>query len=340
MGIIILNTKIAVIGCGFWGKNLVRNFYNLGVLDTVCDLDADTRATIEKDFPGTKTISEIEEVFNSKEIHGVVIATPSHTHYKLVKKALMAGKDVYVEKPIATCSIESKELTQIAEEKGLVLMVGHLLLYHPAVNRLKSIVEEGILGEISYVQSDRLNINFFRNDRSVMWDLAPHDVSMISYILGSNPKTVKSANGTATNNDGMFDIVHLDLEYPNNILAHITTSWIHPVKRVVLIVKGSKGTAVLDDSGVGDKLQVFDSSVPGKVTAEVLEFVDIEPLKLECQHYINCIENRVKPRSDGENGFAAVQSLETAEKMLLGANYNKIHSLQFSLSRKDKIIKD
>ncbi|MEI7474310.1 MAG: Gfo/Idh/MocA family oxidoreductase [bacterium] len=332
-----MNTNIAVIGCGIWGRNLVRNFYNLGALHTVCDLDADTRTMIEKDYPGVKTVSDINEIFNSKEIHGVIIATPSHTHYNLVKKALLAGKDVYVEKPIATCSIESEELTRIADEKGLVLMVGHLLLYHPAVNRLKTLVEEGVLGNISYVSSDRLNINFFRNDRSVMWDLAPHDVSMISYILGSNPKKVRSANGTATNNDGMFDIVHLDLEYPDNILAHIVTSWIHPVKRVVLIVKGSKATAVLDDAEAVNKLQIFDSSIAGKVSVETPEYVDIEPLKLECQHFINCIINRIKPRSDGENGLAAVQALEEAEKMLLGANYNKIHSLKFSESRKNKV---
>lgn len=336
-----LNVNIAVIGCGIWGKNLVRNFYNLGSLHTVCDLDEETRISIEKDYPGVKTTANLDEIFNSDEIHGVVVATPSHTHYNFVKRALTAGKDVYVEKPIATSIQESEELTMLAEERAKVLMVGHLLLYHPAVNRLKTLIAEGVLGDISYVQSDRLNINFFRNDKSVMWDLAPHDISMISYILGKNPVSVKSANGTATNNDGMFDIVHIDLEYPDNILGHVSTSWIHPVKRVVLIVKGSKATAVLDDAGQENKLQIFDSRTPGKIVCETPEYVDIEPLKLECQHFINCIKNRVKPRSDGENGIAAVKALEEADKLLLAnANCNKVHSLKFVSSRKNTINTD
>jgi len=334
-----LSVKIAVIGCGTWGKNLVRNFYNLGSLHTCCDIDSELLGSTAGEYPDIHCTSDIDEVLNSPEIDGIAVATPSHTHYSLVKKVLSAGKHVYVEKPIATCSEEARELNELSNEKGLALMVGHLLLYHPAVSRLKSLIQEGILGEINYVQSDRLNINFFRNDRSVMWDLAPHDVSMISYVLGSIPISVQSAVGTSMNNDGIMDITHIDITFPNNIQAHISDSWIHPIKRVILLVRGTKATAVLDDAEFSNKLHVYDNFSPNKKVVEYPEYIEIEPLKLECQHFISCITNRMKPRSDGDNGYEVVRILEEAEKIMLGNQYNKIHSLKLASSRKkaDKI---
>jgi len=179
-----LKPAVAVIGCGIWGRNLVRNFYNLGFLHSVCDLDPENLALVAAEYPKINTTGDFESIINSKEINAVVIATPSHTHYKLVKTVLNSGKHVYVEKPIATIAQEAKELTELASDSELVLMVGHLLLYHPVVNRLKTLISEGVLGEVKYVQSDRLNINYFKNDKSVMWDLAPHDLSMISYVTG------------------------------------------------------------------------------------------------------------------------------------------------------------
>ena len=179
--------KVAVIGCGVWGRNIVRNFYNLNVLDTVCDIDEENLKKVTEQYPGVKVTRDFHEIINNKEITGVCVVTPSHTHYKMVKAMLEAGKNVYVEKPISTVAAEARDLTQLAHDKGLVLMVGHLLLYHPAVNRLKMLIEDGALGKIIYAQSDRLNVNYFKNDRSVMWDLAPHDVSMISYVTGKAP---------------------------------------------------------------------------------------------------------------------------------------------------------
>ena len=202
--------KVAVLGAGIWGKNLVRNFYNLNYLHTVCDMDEENRKRVANDYPEVHLTPDFSEVLNNKEIDAVVVATPSHTHFKLVKMALEAGKHVYVEKPIATTSKEALILKEIAESKNLVLMVGHLLLYHPAVNRLKMIVQSGELGEIKYVQSDRLNINYFKNDRSVMWDLAPHDVSMVSYILGEEPKRVISAMGVSSEDTEIMDITHIE----------------------------------------------------------------------------------------------------------------------------------
>jgi len=332
-----LNTRIAVIGCGTWGKNLVRNFYNLGVLHAVCDLDPDLLKNISAEYPDIIFTNNIDEIFNNKEIDGVIIATPSHTHYSLVKKALQLGKHVYVEKPIATRTDEAKELNELSDEKARVLMVGHLLMYHPAVNRLKILIADGALGNIEYIQSDRLNINFYKNDRSVMWDLAPHDLSMISYVIDKVPLSVKSAVGASTENNGVMDIVHVDIDFPDNIHAHISNSWIHPLKRVMLIVRGSMATAVLDDTESTNKLQVYDNFSQTRRLIDCPEYLDIEPLKLECQHFINCIKNNMKPRSDGANGYEVVKILEEAEKIMLGKQYNKVQSLKFASSRKKAV---
>lgn len=329
-----MSIKIAVVGCGTWGKNLVRNFYNLGVLDTCCDLDPELLAGVRDAYPEIKTTSDIESIINSKDIDGIAIATPSHTHYPLVKKALLAGKNVYVEKPIATSSEEAKELMELSEENEKVLMVGHLLLYHPAVNRLRGLISEGILGDICYVQSDRLNINFYRNDRSVMWDLAPHDLSMISYVLDMEPLCVKSAVGHSSDNDGIIDITHVDIEFSNKILAHISNSWLHPMKRVVLLVKGSKATAILDDAESKNKLHLYDNHSPEKRTVEYPEYADIEPLKLECNHFISCIQNGIKARSDGANGYTVVRILEEAERKMLGNDFDLINDSKLASSRK------
>lgn len=326
-------TKVAVIGCGIWGKNLVRNFYNLEALYSVCDMDSDAICAISSQYNGIKCICDFDEILETEEVKGVVIATPSHTHYGLVKKALEAGKHVYVEKPIATCSVETKELCDLAEENELVLMVGHLLLYHPAVTRLKSLINEGALGDIKYVQSDRLNVNFYRNDRSVLWDLTPHDLSMAAYVLDKKPVSIQSAVGCSVNNDEIVDIVHLDVNFEDDILVHLSDSWIHPVKRVVLIVRGTEATAVLDDTLPEKKLVVYDNFSQEKRIVEIPDYIEIEPLKLECQHFLNCVENGIKPRSDGLNGYEVVKILEDAEKIMLGSRYNKISSIKLVSSR-------
>jgi len=329
-----VSVKVAVTGCGIWGRNLVRNFYNLESLYSVCDMDSDILCKLTDEYEGVKCICNFNEILGIDEINGVVIATPSHTHYALTKKALEAGKHVYVEKPIATNSEEARELTELAEQKGLVLMVGHLLLYHPVVNRIKSLVNDGVLGKISYVQSDRLNVNYFRNDRSVLWDLAPHDLSMAAYILGKKPLAVEAASGCSVNNDGIVDITHIDVKFEDSILVHISDSWIHPVKRVELIVRGSKATVVFNDSFAQKQFELYDNQTTEKKLLESPDYIEIEPLKLECQHFISCIKNKVKPRSDGLNGYETVKILEEAEKIMLGNQYGKISSIKLASSRK------
>lgn len=328
--------KIAVIGCGVWGRNIVRNFYNLNVLDIVCDLDESNLEKVREQYPGVKTTKDFNEVINNPEITAVAVVTPSHTHYKVVKAMLEAGKNVYVEKPISTVAQEAKDLTELAHQKGLVLMVGHLLLYHPAVNRLKMLIEEGVLGDIIYAQSDRLNVNFFKNDRSVMWDLAPHDVSMMSYVTGKDPVRVISAVGCSSERNDIMDITHITIEFEGGMVGQISDSWITPRKHVQLLVRGTKATAILDDTVQEDKLVIYDNYKKDTLQNITLDYLEIEPLKLECQHFVSCCETGKKARSDGDNGFMVTAILEQAEKIMLGDRRKKLDEVNFALSRTKK----
>ena len=306
---------VAVVGCGLWGRNIVRNFYNLNALHSVCDLDEENLKMVKELYDDVNTVKNFEDVLNNPEIEAVCIVTPSHTHFKLVKMALEKGKHVYVEKPISTSAEETLILKDIAEKKNVKLLVGHLLLYHPAVNRLKMLIAEGVLGKIKYVQSDRLNINYFKNDRSVMWDLAPHDVSMIAHVTGKAPIKVLNATGACCEFENICDITHLTIQFEDGIIGHVSDSWIHPQKRVTLLVRGEKATAILDDTIQEGKLKVFDNNKNSQKDIEVFDYLEIEPLKLECQHFLNCIQNDKTPRSDGENGYMIVKILEEAEKI-------------------------
>ena len=328
--------RIAVIGCGMWGRNIVRNFYNLNVLDTVCDIDDENLKKVTEQYPGVKTTKDFNEVLNNKNITSVAVVTPSHTHFKLVKAMLEAGKNVYVEKPISTVAQEARDLSELAHQKGLVLMVGHLLLYHPAVNRLKMLIEDGVLGEIVYAQSDRLNVNFHKIDRSVMWDLAPHDVSMISYVTGKTPLRVISAIGCSSDRTDIMDITHIGIQFEDGVIGHISDSWITPRKHVTLLVRGSKATAILDDTVPENKLVVYDNFEQSSTHITAPDVLEIEPLKLECQHFISCCETGKKARSDGDNGFMVTQILEEAEKIMLGERVKNLDSVNFALSRMKK----
>ncbi|HIS37574.1 TPA: Gfo/Idh/MocA family oxidoreductase [Candidatus Scatousia excrementigallinarum] len=328
--------RIAVIGCGVWGRNIVRNFYNLNVLEIVCDLDESNLEKVREQYPGVKTTNDFNEIINNPEITAVAVVTPSHTHYKVVKAMLEAGKNVYVEKPISTVAQEAKDLTELAHAKGLVLMVGHLLLYHPAVNRLKMLIEEGELGEIVYAQSDRLNVNFFKNDRSVMWDLAPHDVSMMSYVTGKEPVRIISAVGCSSEQNDIMDITHISIEFEDGMVGQISDSWITPKKHVQLLVRGTKATAILDDTVQENKLVIYDNFKKDNSQNISLDYLEIEPLKLECQHFISCCETGKKARSDGDNGFMVTTILEQAEKIMLGDRRKKLDEVNFALSRTKK----
>ena len=328
--------KIAVLGCGLWGRNIVRNFYNLNSLGMVCDLDEENLAKVTEQYPNVKTTKDFHDILNDDEITGVVVVTPSHTHYKFVKAMLEAGKHVYVEKPISTVAQEARDLADLADSKGLILMVGHLLLYHPAVNRLKMLIEQGDLGDIVYAQSDRLNINYFKNDRSVMWDLAPHDVSMMSYVTGKDPVRVISAVGCSSDRNDIMDITHLTIEFEGGMVGQISDSWITPKKHVQLLVRGTKKTAILDDTVAENKLTIYENFKANSSEIINPDVLEIEPLKLECQHFINCCKTGQKARSDGENGFIVVSILEKAEKVMLGDRAKNLDNVDFALSRSKK----
>ncbi len=328
-----MNKCVAVIGCGIWGRNIVRNFYNLNALHSVCDLDDENLKMINELYHDVNITKNFDELLKNPEIKAMCIVTPSHTHFNIVRKALLAGKHVYVEKPISTSAEEAKELKNIAEEMDVKLLVGHLLLYHPAVNRLKMLIAEGVLGKIKYAQSDRLNINYFKNDRSVMWDLAPHDVSMIAHVTGKAPLRVLNAVGVASEFENICDITHLTIEFEDGVIGQVSDSWIHPQKRVCLLVRGEKATAILDDTLAEGKLKVYDNKKGSQNEIEVFDYLEIEPLKLECQHFLNCIENDKTPRSDGENGYMIVKILEEAENMMLGTKKEALNHHEFKLSR-------
>jgi predicted dehydrogenase len=308
--------KIAVVGCGHWGKNLVRNFYELGVLAMVCDQNAASLDYVKNHHPRVEITDSFDDLINRDDIDGLVIATPSSTHYKLAKRALIAGKNVYVEKPLAQNLNEAEELHHLAEERDLVLMVGHLLLYHPAVNKLKSLISSGELGEIKYINSDRRNFNRNqRRDSNVMWDLAPHDLSVMSYLISSEPEEILSVRAWASV-DEVVDVVHIDLVFPHNIGAHIHNSWLDPQKQALLTVNGSKKTAVLNDTFKDNKLEIYCRNVDGSLTVEKPVYSNDEPLRLECKHFLDCIENKARPMSDGMNGSQVVKYLEQCQEMM------------------------
>lgn len=319
-----MKPNIALAGCGSWGKNLARNLSSLGVLASICDADPKILDWVRKIYNVKVSIS-FSDLISDPEISGIVIATPTHTHYSLARLALLAGKHVYVEKPLARGYLQAQELNHLASIKNLTLMVGHLLLYHPAVNCLRQLIFKGELGEVRFLNSDRRNFNQqARRDNNVIWDLAPHDISMMSYILGLEPAGIVNACGWSTNNDGVIDVAHLDLSFPGDIPAHIHNSWIDPQKQVLLTVNGSKKTAVLNDIRQENKLESYSIDDNGTVKIEPLIYNEEEPLKLECEHFIHCIESGEAPRSDGTSGYQVVKILEEAEQKMRIENQESV----------------
>ena len=313
--------KVAVIGCGNWGKNLVRNFAHLGALGVVCDADSRRLQHIRHEHPGTTISDHFESVLNNQDIRAVVIATPSDSHFLLAKQSLLAGKHVYVEKPLARDVRHAEELDQLATERNLVLMVGHLLLYHPAVNCLKDLIASGELGELRFVRSDRMNFNTSRRDWSVLWDLAPHDISMMSYLLDCDLTEVNRVGGWDTQGDGLVDVAYLDLSFPRpgrTIPGQVRNSWIDPQKLVRLTVNGSLKTAVLNDTQIENKLALHSQTREGRMIVEYPYYPEAEPLHLECEHFLKCLVTGERPRTDANNAYQVVRILSDVEKRLSG----------------------
>ena len=318
---------IALIGLGYWGKNILRNLYEMRGLHTACDEDHEIIKEREEKFPGVNYTTSFEDVLKSPDIKAVAIATPAATHYDVVKQSLLAGKDVFVEKPLALTVKEGEELVALASKKERVLMVGHILQYHPAVIKLKEIISAGEIGKIQYIYSNRLNIGKLRIEENILWSFAPHDISVILYLLEEEPVKVSAFGGDYLNK-GICDTTMTVLEFKNQVKGHIFVSWLHPYKEQNLIVVGSKAMVVFDDMRE-EKLFFYPHSIEwkeGKIPVaqkaeyRLIQYQKGEPLKLELNHFMECVLERKRPRTDSEEGLKVLKILDWAENYLSGSN--------------------
>lgn len=324
--------NIGIIGCGYWGPNLLRNFYNIddSRVITCCDLKEKRLRHMKNLYQSVETTQGYMDIINDDDIDAVVIATPVSTHYELAREALEAGKHVFVEKPLASEVKEGVELVNSAREKGLVLFVGHTFVYTAAVNKIKELINSGELGDIYYINSSRLNLGLFQDDINVMWDLAPHDISIMNYVLDGYPESV-TANGYSYIQPGIDDVGFITMKYPGSVVANIHVSWLNPNKIRKTTVVGSNKMLVYDDVSSLEKIRIYDKGVDvvphydtfgefqlsyryGDISIPKLN--DEEPLKVECQHFIDCVKHGQNPRSGGLEGLAIMLALDAAGKSI------------------------
>jgi UDP-2-acetamido-3-amino-2,3-dideoxy-glucuronate N-acetyltransferase len=319
--------NVAVIGTGYWGRNHVRNFDQLGALTHICDSSGETLDELIKDYPHVVSTTSYDDILSNPDIKGVVIATPAATHYELALRAIDAGKDLLVEKPLALDVNHGERLVEAAERAGVILMVGHILLYHPAVIKLKQIIDAGDLGKIQYIQSNRLSMGKVRYEENILWSFAPHDISIILYLLGEVPVEVRAFGSCHLQKD-VEDVTVSILDFPDGVGAHIYVSWMNPFKEHRLVVVGDSKMAVFEDSLPDRKLRVFHRNfhwvhrrpVPVKGPEEVVEFEPSEPLRMECLHFLECMRTRQTPRSDGREGLRTLKTLQQCyESMKISA---------------------
>jgi len=322
---------VAVIGGGGWGKNHVRNFHQIEAcrLKTVCDLDEGILARHRAAYEDVQTTTRAEEVFSDPQIDAVIIATDAPSHSRIATAALEAGKHVMVEKPMTLAPDEAQALVEKAEGAGRVLMVGHLLEYHPCVLHLKQLVDGGHLGDLRYMYSQRVNLGVVRKDENAWWSLAPHDVSVILFLFGAEP-TVVTAQGQDYLRDGVEDVVFAQLKFADGRMAHIHVSWFDPHKIRKMTLVGSEKMATFDDMEPAEKIRIYDKGVEAAGTVVGYEQSlnlrsgDIvipktpggEPLRAECLHFLECVEKGETPRSDGRDGLRVVKVLEAGRRSL------------------------
>lgn len=317
---------LALIGAGYWGKNLARNFHGLGVLHTICDSARAILDSYGADYGDVQKSTEPEHVFANQAITQVAIAAPAVLHYRLARAALEAGKDVFVEKPLCLDVAEARALAALAESRQRVLMVGHLLQHHPLVQELHTLVARGELGKLQYITSNRLNLGKIRREENALWSFAPHDISVILSLAGSQlPQTVRCMGGEYLNHD-VADTTLTFLRFAGDIRAHVYVSWLNPIKEQKLTVVGSNGIAVFDDTRPwNEKLVLYRQYLtwtngqiptPSKAKAEPVVVPEAEPLRAECQHFLTCCQERRAPRTDGAEGIRVLQVLQAAQQSL------------------------
>lgn len=324
--------KIGVVGCGYWGPNLIRNFSNLKTSKVVvcADLAEERLNHMKRLYPSLRTTTNFREIVNDPGIDAIVVATPVSAHYPIAREALEAGKHVFIEKPLAQSVDEGRKLLELAREKKRVLMVGHTFVFTAAVNKIKDLIWAKELGDIYYISTSRVNLGIFQDDINVVWDLAPHDVSIMNYILNGRPLSV-SAIGQSYIRPGIEDVAFLLLRYPQSTIANIHVSWLNPNKIRSTTVVGSKKMLVYDDVSSLEKIRIYDKGVTvtphydtfgefqlsyryGDISIPRLD--DSEPLKIECQHFVDCIENGAIPRSGGRHGLEVLLVLDAADRSM------------------------
>lgn len=313
--------KVAVVGCGYWGKNLVRNFHQLGVLDMVCDATSAGRLTAATLAPNAKIVSDINDILQS-DVTGVVLATPAEHHYRHARQALEADKDVLVEKPLALTYEQGVTLVKLAEERSRILMVGHVLEYHPAILRLRKLIAEGQLGQLYYIYSHRLSLGKIRREENILWSFAPHDIAIILRFMGELPYQVVACGGNYVQPD-IADVTVTHLLFNNGVRAHIHVSWLHPFKEQRLVVIGARMMASFDD--VAKKLILYDRHVdmqngepiPVNGSGQELSFSHDEPLHLECKAFLSALVTRQPPLTNGLSGLRVLKVLQAAQHSLI-----------------------
>jgi UDP-2-acetamido-3-amino-2,3-dideoxy-glucuronate N-acetyltransferase len=317
-----MTAGVAVIGFGYWGKNLIRNFHEIGVLRLICDTDLGRESLAKGKYPDVAFCSDIDLVLHDDQVRAVAVATPAVTHFEVAKAALEAGKDVFVEKPLALDIKEGEELLSLAADRSRILMVGHILLYHPAVIQLRELVNSGALGCIRYVYSNRLNMGKIRTEENILWSFAPHDISLMLWLLNEEPREV-SCHGADYLNQSVADVTMSQFVFPSGVQAHIFVSWLHPFKEQRLVVVGSDKMAVFDDTAQ-DKLVLYPHKIDWKnrvpiavkADAEPVPIGSEEPLRAECEHFLECVETRQTPRSDGQEGLRVLKILRQCQDSL------------------------
>ncbi len=318
--------QIAVAGAGYWGKNLIRNFHSLGSLAAICDRDEALLASYRDKYPQARTCLKFSDIFDDPDIAGVVIATPAEKHYAQAREALLAGRHVFVEKPLVLDEEEALELIELADARRLVLMVGHLLQYHPAFIEIKRLSMAGELGRINYICSHRLNLGKVRREENILWSFAPHDISMILSLAGAEPESVMAAGANYLHRQ-IADVTTTHLEFASGLKAHIFVSWLHPFKEQKLVVVGDQKMAVFDDTKPWpDKLLLYphqihwenNTPIPHKGEVTRVELPESEPLLMECGHFLECVSQGKTPRTDGREGLAVLKVLNASQKSLDG----------------------
>jgi UDP-2-acetamido-3-amino-2,3-dideoxy-glucuronate N-acetyltransferase len=311
--------KVAVAGTGYWGKNLVRNFHQLGALSALCDISPLAEASMREQYPTVRYHRHYEDLLADPDIDAIALATPAAWHYFMAKRALECGKDVFVEKPLALDASTGEDLVELAAKRGRILMVGHILQFHPAVEKLKELVAQGSLGKLQYVYSNRLNIGKIRTEENILWSFAPHDISVILSLLGEEPCEV-SCSGNSYVNQEVADVTLSQFAFPSGVAAHVFVSWLHPFKEQRLVVVGSEKMAVFDD-GAKDKLVLYPHRVEWRNRIPVAEKAEAQPVALdvseplanECRHFLDCLETRRAARTDGREGLRVLRVLEACQ---------------------------